>query len=555
MKKMNFTGRMLPIVMIAALMLLSACNGTSKLEKAFALSETEVTMMVGETKTLTLDNPKETDVGEYTVEWSSEDETVASVSEQGTVTAKLEGTTTITALLKTEKAEASFSATVTVTKSTASLTAISFGATVYSLGQGQTLNLEQEVEYTPAHAANKDLKWTSSNPDIATVANGVVTPRSQGITTITAKTTDGMIFASCTVRVSEISVPATGISLEQKEYTVSVGKTVTATPKLEPSNATGYTLVWATEDPEIATVTGGKITGINEGETTLFVYLSSNEQIKAQCKIIVEEAENVVIKATNVKLSSGYITIPENNDGPFYFYYEITPLNCTESPRWSTNRPDLLKIDEKTGKFTLIKAPTDDMVSVIVTCTVGDVSTTGVVNIEPRKPVLEIVPGETGDAAERLKLYDKAPYNTLELIAVLKDIEALPDVTWKSSDNKIATVDANGMVTAKKAGKCTITAISKDDTSVKAEYTVTVEEADYLTVAVGSTVDLALDSTKYPNDISWQASKHLTYDAENKTITGKEESSLNTPGGLSGYSASDGKLYSITVHVLPAESE
>ncbi len=549
MKTIKLIRNVLPVVLLAAVLLLSACSNASKLEKALQLSEQELTLMEGETKTVTVTNPKEKDVGEYTVAWMTKDPTVATVTDEGEISALTEGKTTVTAAVRTEKAEVYFDLPVTVTKNTLPLTGIAFSASVYTLGEGQTLNLAEELEFTPTHAGKKALKWTSSNTAIATVSDGVVSPVSQGITTVTVSTEDGAVSASCTVRVSEIAVNPTGVSLEKEEYTLSVGETLTLTPTVKPENATGYSILWASEDPTIATATGGRIVAVAEGETVVSVRLSLGNDLKAECKIIVEPAENVTVPAKKVQLTPSNMTIPENADGPFKFGLSIEPANCTEKPVWSTSRPDLLRINESSGEFTVIKAPTDTTASVIVTCTVGTKSAEGVVNIDPRKPKLEITPSD--NAAETL--YDKAPLNTLELSAAFVGSETLADVTWHVTDPSVATVNANGVLTAHKPGTCTVSVISKADKNIGATYTVTVRKANFISLTVGETQTVTPDPSLYPSDIKWQATGlYLDFDPATMRVTGKSATE-GEPAKLYGDSPSTGDLYTLYVYVLPKE--
>ena len=55
---------------------------------------------------------------------------------------------------------------------------------------------------TPENATNKNIIWSSSHPDVASVANGLVTARKNGTTVITAKTEDGGFTATCSVKVT-----------------------------------------------------------------------------------------------------------------------------------------------------------------------------------------------------------------------------------------------------------------------------------------------------------------------------------------------------------------
>ncbi len=548
-QKRRISGAFFLILPLLLALVLAGCNGNGTFEKYLALSEPEFTLMTGETKMLALTNPEEKDLGEYTVAWQSENPNVATVTDTGTVVAVAPGSTKILATVTAEKETATFTSTVTVIQNTAPLTSLTFNANVYTLGGGQSINLYDELSFYPTFAATKDLVWTSSNPAIATVSNGIVLPVSEGLTTITASTKDGNISASCALRVSDVSVDPTGILFDGLSYEVPQGKTLKLTATVEPANATGYSILWTSSDPGTATVSGGVVTGVREGSVEITATLTSGEKtFSALCTVLVTESQELIVPPANIALSPGAITIPEDNDGPFHFNLEIQPGNCNIAPVWTCNRTDILNVDRETGAITVVKAPKDTMASVLVYCTVGDLTATTVVNVEPRPPKLEIVCGETGT------LYDKAPRNTLELVAAYLDEEDLPEVTWASSNPAVATVNADGIVTALKAGTCTVTATDKKNSSQKATYTVTVSKANFVSVTVGETVKL--DPTLAPKtDVAWTApSKFLEIKKEGTDwlITGKEECPT-TPSQISGYSASDGQLYTVPVYVMPKE--
>lgn len=116
-----------------------------------------------------------------------------------------------------------------VNPSDALATGIVLNKTTDSLQTGETDTLVATV--TPENATNKNVKWTSSDPSIATVdENGKVTAIKEGTATITATTTDGSnLSASCTVTVT--SVPTnTGNAIltitmtngTEKEYDLSM---------------------------------------------------------------------------------------------------------------------------------------------------------------------------------------------------------------------------------------------------------------------------------------------------------------------------------------------
>lgn len=540
---------LLPALLLAAVLLFAGCSGAGKIEKAFVLSDTELTLKVGQSKELTLSNPENTDIGDYSVEWMSEDGKIATVTDEGLVTAVAQGETKITAVVRTEKAEVYFDCILTVKINTDPLTSMKFNASVYTLGEGQTLNLYDEITFSPAHAAAQNLIWTSSNTGIATVNNGVVSPVSEGISTITAKTQDGKIQTTCTVRVSEISVDPTGISFEEEEYTVVAGKTLELTPIVEPANATGYTILWISSDETVVKVAGGKVTALCAGQATVTARLNvGGGKYTAECTILVEDAGSVTVPATRVTLSPASITIPEDQNGPFNFGLSIAPANCTETPVWTCSKNDYLSIDEDTGKFTVKKADPGSTVSVVVTCTVGEMSATAVVNISPRKPIIEIATNESED------VYDTAPLNVIELIAAYTDEDLpLPEVIWTSHNPEIAIVDKyTGVVTALKSGDCVITAVSKTDPSSGATYTLTVKAADFISVKKGESIPM--DPSLFPAAVTaWNCPPgYLTIDLQARSLTCTKDVDAVTKLEIAGY-LPNGQLVRVPVYILPAK--
>lgn len=134
------------------------------------------------------------------VEWASFDNSIAKVDANGLVTAVTAGTTNISARSKEYPDKQGF-CEVTVTQDNA-LKGISLTPTELSLKVGEAYTLT--VLYTPGHAANKKVSWTSSNGDVATVSSeGKVVALTEGTATITATSEEGRFTASCAVTVSK----------------------------------------------------------------------------------------------------------------------------------------------------------------------------------------------------------------------------------------------------------------------------------------------------------------------------------------------------------------
>ena len=131
------------------------------------------------------------------VSYSSDATNVATVSDTGLITAVSAGNATITV----STTDGGYTATcdVTVTAPT-NVTGVTLNKNQTSIEYGSTETLVATI--APADASNKSINWTSSNNNVATVSNGVVTAAGVGEATITATTVDGGFTASCVVTVT-----------------------------------------------------------------------------------------------------------------------------------------------------------------------------------------------------------------------------------------------------------------------------------------------------------------------------------------------------------------
>ncbi len=91
------------------------------------------------------------------------------------------------------------SGTISVIKNTVSVTGVSLNKTAIVMNPGKTESLTEYIE--PEDADNKAVEWSSSNENVATVTDGIVTAVSAGTATITVKTEDGGYTATCDVTV------------------------------------------------------------------------------------------------------------------------------------------------------------------------------------------------------------------------------------------------------------------------------------------------------------------------------------------------------------------
>jgi len=199
---------------------------------------------------------------------------------------------------------------------------------------GDTATLVATV--APDNATDKTVTWESSDPNVATVENGVVTPIAAGEATITVTTVDGNKTATCTVTVTPAPVDATDIAIKS-ETTLAIGRAETLTATLTPSNATSK-VAWLSSNTEVATVDDtGKVTAVAVGETTITAFVDANENgemdaeetIRATCAVTVVEAPAFIYGDVN---GDGNITPADRTVLARYLSswkgYEIDKINA-----------------------------------------------------------------------------------------------------------------------------------------------------------------------------------------------------------------------------------
>lgn len=196
------------------------------------------------------------------VTWTSSDTTVATVSSTGKVTAKKDGTATITVTTK----DGGFTATCTVTVKTVKVTGVRVSNANATVKEGEKTTITAIV--APSNATNKEVTWTSADTSIAKVSQtGVITGVKAGTTTITVTTKDGGHKATVTVTVTA-PVLAESVSISGAK-TVQEGKSIKLTATVLPNNTDDKTVTWTSSDTTVATVSKGTVKGVKPGTVTI----------------------------------------------------------------------------------------------------------------------------------------------------------------------------------------------------------------------------------------------------------------------------------------------
>jgi len=253
--------------------------------QSISLNESTINMEIGESETLEATVLPE-NATDKSVTWTSEDPTIATI-EDGVVTAVAEGHTTIIATGSDGITWAGCS--VYVTDPNPSVKSVSLNESTLEIDLGENSTLTATV--MPYNAVDKSVIWESSDTDVATVANGVITAVGVGETTIKVTTVDGGFTATCIVTVVDNSIHVTGVSFENDTESIEQNKTITLVPIIAPTNATNTNVTWESSDTDVATVnSNGVVTGVMPGEATITV-TTEDGSFTATCVITVTAIE------------------------------------------------------------------------------------------------------------------------------------------------------------------------------------------------------------------------------------------------------------------------
>ena len=175
---------------------------------------------------------------------------------------------------------------------------ITLNKTALNLTIGASESLVATI--SPSNATNKDVEWTSSNTNVATVdTTGKVKAISIGSAIITVKTKDGAKVATCNVTVKNPVISVTGVTLNKTALNLVTGASESLVATISPSNATNKDVEWTSSNTNVATVdTTGKVTGVSAGSATITVKTKDGAKV-ATCNVTVK---NPVISANENKL-------------------------------------------------------------------------------------------------------------------------------------------------------------------------------------------------------------------------------------------------------------
>ena len=475
------------------------------LAESITLDKTEIRLEATETATLVATVLPELTT-DKSIEWSSSDETVAEVDENGVVTAITLGEATITATT-TDGSDLSASCNVTVVPTLAET--ITLDKTEISLEATETSTLVATV--LPELTTDKSVEWSSSDESVAVVdENGVVTAISVGEATITATTADGSnLSTSCKVTV--VPTLAESIALDKTEISLEATETATLVATILPELTTDKSVKWSSSDETVAVVDeNGVVTAIAVGEATITATTADGSNLSASCKIIVKPT-----LATSITLDYSEYEIVEKSD--FQLVATILPeLATNKGVVWSSSDMWVASVDEN----GLVRAYS--VGEAVITATTIDGS-----NLSASCKVTVVSSLAQSITLDKTEVSLKATETATLVATVLPETTSNKSVEWSSSDETVAVVDENGVVTAIAVGEAIITATTVDDSNLSATCKVTVIptlaisiELDQTEASVEEKSDLQLTATILPEhttnkEVAWSSSDKWVASVDN----------------------------------------
>lgn len=284
------------------------------------------------TANLTPSNTTETDII-----WSTSDNSLADVNQEGLVSLKAEGVVDIRAT--SASSESIFDGLkINIAAEAVDIISITVnGTTPLEVGS----NAQFTVVYNPTNTTERGIVWTSSNNSVATVdSNGLVTAVGVGNATITASSIDRpIVLGNKAIVVNAQVIAITGLTITGGN-SVDSGNTLQLGISYSPSNTTQQGVTWSSSNQNVATVnSNGLVTAIAEGAVVITATSTINGAISDTHNVTINEVSNLyaVIKPYGITPPSGGYGLKEYNGWKYSAIRGITFNHSDNTFYWSDN--------------------------------------------------------------------------------------------------------------------------------------------------------------------------------------------------------------------------
>lgn len=403
--------------------------------------------------------------------WSSSNPDVVFVTPDGKLFAIAPGSADITVTI--EEAELSATCQVTVQEVIMELKPPTLDIAIDDEADIE-VSLEKQLE-----GVSVNVRWYSTDVKIITVDDkGHVKALATGDAIICAATDKGRI-AFCKVHVREKVESVTITASSADAYLGGDPTQLTAT--VTPADLPDLKITWSSSDASVATVDSkGAVTAQKKGTVTITVTVENGTQTVTQSREmqVIQPVTSISVDPTTLELYvDDVLEISES------LTIKMEPADADDtSCKYSTSTAGIISVSSQ-GKITGKKAGTVKLYITPNKANPSNLKATCTVTVKAKVASVTVTPSEKSMQVGQ----------TYTLTAKVSPSNANQDVTWSSSDTKVASVAADGKVTAIKAGEAVITATSKDNPEIKSTCVVTVVNIPVESVTLNKTTLLLVE--------------------------------------------------------------
>ena len=386
------------------------------------------------------------------VEWKTSSSSRGSITQDGLFTARRTGTVTITCQSR-QNTRVRVTRKLLIVEKDSPLS-ITLDAQELLMHPTETHQLTATV--LPA-TRNTEVVWKSSSSARVQVSqDGLLTAKKTGTVTITCYSrVNRYVLATVRVRVEYLPAPES-IDLSGSPVTVEKGSVIQLSARPVPAGHSAE-FSYASSNRSVASVSSdGRVTGLKRGTATLTVTSLRNKKVTARLEVTVTDSkcpDEIVPQVDAVRLETG---------DSWQAFVSVQPLTAVQGLSWRSSRSSVASVD-KNGLVTARRAGT------------AIIYATSVYDREVFCPIRVVVYELDKPKAFQLSV-DKPllQLNETARLALTSSPEDASRLCVYEVSSDAVSVDKNGVITPKKLGTATITAISRKDSKVRAQVTVTV---------------------------------------------------------------------------------
>ncbi|MCR5797163.1 MAG: Ig-like domain-containing protein [Eubacterium sp.] len=451
-----------------------------------SFSPTTCEILAGETfKPTIVKTPAD---GTDTITFSSYNTAVATVdSATGVITGKKTGTTFIQASTSTGQV-----AVIQVNVKEAA-TGLKLNPEKADLKVGQSITLSPE--FTPKETHDKTVTWTTSDgavvkltkPSNGSVSDIVVTGAKGGTALVKGVSKSGGFVVSCLVTVTEKTKVVTTLKLTPKKKTIQKGKKFTIKAKYKTASSKKK-LKWKSSKKSVAKVNSkGRVTAKKVGTATITCMAQDGSKVKATCKVkVINKVKKIKLSRYNVKVLVGRT---------FKLSAKITPKKATiRSLSWSSSDNAVATVDS-TGRIQgispglcKIRAKSKDGSNKSAVCLVN---------------VVEPVPATGVTVSNQEVIVTKGRH--IQSGITIEPFNSSDGIRYYSDNKRVATVNSNGKIYAKRRGQATIYGVTSNGMQGHVDVLVVGMNRTKLPLRLYDKEQLSVDEIK--EGITWYSSK------------------------------------------------